>query len=292
VRSAQFAAVALGPAILLVALADRATVALADRASRLTLRPPVTIRIGAGHFEMGSDDADVAAALALCRAGVEPQGCQPELFADEQPRHRVYVSAFRIDRTEVAQRDYARCVEHGDCPPARVTAGDPRLGASELPVAGVSWQDAKRYCEFAGGRLPTEAEWERAARGDGARQFPWGNAWNSRVANHGGPRAEGGAVDGFEHAAPVTALADGASAYGLLNLAGNVWELTADYYDREYYARSERVDPRNGAASDAAAIRGGSWRSPAFTLRVAQRGSLRVGEARPDVGFRCAYNVP
>jgi formylglycine-generating enzyme required for sulfatase activity len=266
--------------------------AVGEGPAKLSLRSPVTIRIGGGYFEMGSDEADVAAALALCRAGLEPQGCQPELFADEQPRHRVYVSAFRIDRTEVAHADYRRCVEGGGCVPARVTASDPRLGAADLPVAGVSWYEARRYCELAGGRLPSEAEWERAARGDSSRSFPWGALWNSRVANHGAPRSEGGTLDGYEHAAPVTALADGASAYGLLNLAGNVWELTNDYYEREYYARSERVDPRGGAAGDSVVIRGGSWRSPAFTLRAAQRGSLRVDEARPDVGFRCAYNVP
>jgi formylglycine-generating enzyme required for sulfatase activity len=249
--------------------------------------------IHAGYFEMGSDDADVAFAVAMCAAEVEDRGmCRAELFLDELPRHRVFVGAFRIDRAEVSRRDYQRCVDHGACVPPRVADLDARLGEPDHPVAGVTQVDAQRYCTWLGGRLPTEAEWERAARGNSRRRFPWGQRWNSRVANHAPFGTRKGASDGYEYAAPVTAFADGASAYGLLNMAGNVWELTADRYDRTYYEHSDEIDPKGPSEGEEVVIRGGSWRSPAYTLRVTQRAALKRTEAQPDTGFRCAYNVP
>ncbi len=275
---------------LLLALA-----AAAERVERPALAPAAVARVSGGWLEMGSDDADVAFAAALCAAGASTEEaalCRPELFADEQPRHRVYVSTFRIDRTEVNQRDYLRCVQHGACSPARVSDLDPRLGQPDQPVAGVSYAEAARYCQWLGGRLPTEAEWERAARGDGTRRFPWGRFWNDRVANHGLSGDRPSEQDGYAFAAAVSAFPDGKSAFGLLNMAGNVWELTADRYAQDYYAKSEPIDPQGPREGDEIVIRGGSWRSPAYTLRVTQRGTIKLGETRPDVGFRCAYNVP
>lgn len=261
-------------------------------ADRLVLQPmvsPDVVLIQGGFFEMGSDDADLLFAADLCMLDAEDRAsCRPELFSDEQPLHQVYVSAFRIDRTEVSRADYQRCVNSGACAPSRVSDSDARLGLPEHPVSGVSAADAERFCAWIGGRLPTEAEWERAARGATRHRFPWGQLWNSRVANHG---MRGAGEDGFEYAAPVHALSDGKSAYGLLQMAGNVWELTADRYDREYYAHSRLVDPDGPATGDESVIRGGSWRSPVHALRATQRAGLRHGEARPDVGFRCAYNV-
>lgn len=265
----------------------------AERVVWAAERAPDVVQIRGGFFEMGSDDEDIAFAVALCAASaVDRDLCRPELFFDELPRHRVYVGAYGIDRTEVSRRDYQRCVEHSACTPPRVADLDARLGEPVHPVAGVTHADAQRYCAWAGGRLPTEAEWERAARGNGLRRFPWGRLWNDRVANHGVLGVRGAAQDGYEYAAPVSAFPDGASAYGLLNMAGNVWELTADRYDRAYYERSERVDPTGPSEGDQVVMRGGSWRSPDHTLRVTQRTPLARDEARPDAGFRCAYNVP
>jgi len=267
----------------------------AERVVAASISIAAAPRIPAGFLQMGSDAADVEFALALCSAHApsdEASLCRSDLFADEQPRHRVYLGSFRLDRTEVSQRAYARCVEQGACAPARVSDLDARLGQLEQPVVGVTVVDAGRYCAWTGGRLPTEAEWERAARGDTTRRFPWGNFWNDRVANHGTSPERGRQRDGYEFAAPVSAYADGKSAFGLRNLAGNVWELTADRYAADAYAKSERIDPQGPVAGDQQVIRGGSWRSAPHTLRVTQRAAIKRDESRPDVGFRCAYNVP
>ncbi len=263
--------------------------AAADRLEVQRMAPPDVVSIAGGFFAMGSDDADILYAVELCtRATDDPALCRPELFLEEQPQHRVYVGPFRVDRSEVSQLDYQRCVDRGACSPLRLLDTDARISSPDLPAAGITAAEAQRYCAWLGGRLPTEAEWERAARGGSARRFPWGQLWNGRVANHG---QRGAGEDGYEYAAPVRALPDGKSAYGLLQMAGNVWELTADRYDRDYYAKSGQVDPQGPATGDEQVIRGGSWRSPLHNLRAAQRASLKQGESRPDVGFRCAYNV-
>lgn len=266
---------------------------LAERSETLALAAPSVIAIDGGSFPMGSDDADVVAAVELCAMPpAEASNCRPELFRDEQPRHEVYVSAFRIDTTEVSHRDYAHCVTRGICAPARVTALDARIGLPAQPAVGITPTEAETYCRSVNGRLPTEAEWEYAARGNSVRRFPWGQHWNSRVANHGLPGSQPSARDGYEHAAPVESFRDGKSPYGLLNLAGNVWEMTADRYAPSCYERVATTNPRCAPTGDEIVIRGGSWRSPPFTLRVTQRGSLKQNESRSDVGFRCAYDVP
>ncbi|HMI94391.1 MAG TPA: formylglycine-generating enzyme family protein, partial [Polyangiales bacterium] len=268
------------------------TVVGASAQSVLALRPSADDAplIRAGAFVMGSDSADIEAALALCRAHTDDDdGCQPEVFSDEQPRHRVWLGAYRLDRTEVSRRAYQRCVQAGLCRPPRVVDLDARMALPDHPVTGVTFGEAQRYCGWLGGRLPSEAEWERAARGSAALRFPWGSVWNSRVANHGTIGPGGEQPDGFLHAAPVTAFADGKSPYGMLNMAGNVWELTADRYAHDYYARSERVAPRGASEGSERVIRGGSWRSVPHLLRATQRGALAEHESRPDVGFRCAY---
>ena len=268
----------------------------AERFAPLSRAPSSVVAIGAGWFRMGSDDQDVSFAVDLCKEQAEEKSlCRPELFADEQPQHRVFVGALRIDRTEVSQDDYRRCVQAGACSPLRVAEVDARLSQPEQPASGVTWEEAVRYCAWLGGRLPTEAEWERAARGNSARRFPWGQRWNSRVSNHGDASGGSDAHDGYEYAAPVSALPDGRSAYGLLNMGGNAWEMTADRYDREAYAKGTAVDPQRdataGVSVEERVMRGGSWRSPPYMLRATQRAAIQPNESRPDVGFRCAYNV-
>jgi formylglycine-generating enzyme required for sulfatase activity len=291
--SSKRASVAFAVALVLVSVL-LATRGAAERVAKVSRQAPDAVLIGAGTFDMGSDDADVAFAVSLCRAHASaPELCQPDAFADEQPRHAVRLAGYRLDRTEVSRVRYLACVAVGECAPPRTSEVDARIAQPDHPVTGVLAGEAAGYCARLGGRLPTEAEWERAARGSGGRRFPWGHYWNTRVSNHGERLAAGAAPhDGYAHAAPVDALPDGASAYGLLNMAGNVWELTADRYAADAYARSGRTDPRGPSDGDSQVIRGGGHASAPHELRVTARAALSTHEARADVGFRCAYDLP
>lgn len=153
---------------------------------------------------------------------------------DEHPAHRVTLRGFFLDRTEVTNRAYAACVSAGTCRvPAKTSAGPGHFGPDEAfrgpeqPVSSVSWEDARAYCLFVGKRLPTEAEFERAARGDDQRTYPWGNE----------PPAPERAVFATSHTANVGTHPAGAGPYGHLDLAGNVWEWVQDLYDPYAYRR-------------------------------------------------------
>jgi formylglycine-generating enzyme required for sulfatase activity len=238
---------------------------------------------------MGSNDEAIGRALEACQLAPPGSGrCTPELFADEQPEHEVFLSAFSIDRQEVSNQAYLRCVSAGTCAPSGISESDVRLGRPEHPVASISWREAERYCRWVSGHLPTEAQWERAARGDSARTFPWGRVWNPKLANHGAGDGSENEQDGFRFAAPVDAFADGQSFYGLLNMAGNVWEFVADRYGA-YDAQAGAVEPEGPRSGSERVIRGGSWRTPVHALRASARARIPEGERRADVGFRCAY---
>jgi formylglycine-generating enzyme required for sulfatase activity len=214
-------------------------------------------------------------------------GCNPEVddqCADnEKPGREVDVAAFAIDRREVSAARYGECVAGGACRDApaapECTASDP--ARADHPVNCLIWEEAAAFCAWAGGRLPTEAEWEKAARGSDRRKYPWGNqgmpaagrvanicdvactlAW--RLAEYD---------DGFAATAPTGSFPAGASPYGVLNMGGNVWEWTADAWG----AGPERV------------IRGGSWNNQARNTRVSMRSGLRPEARAPTVGLRCAY---
>lgn len=153
---------------------------------------------------------------------------------DEHPAHRVTLRAFLLDRTEVTNRAYAACVSAGTCrAPDPVSASrnhfapDAAFRGPEQPVSSISWDDASAYCVSVGKRLPTEAEFERAARGDDQRMFPWGNE----------PPTPERAVFGTSRTADVATHPGGAGPYGHLDLAGNVWEWTRDFYDPDAYRR-------------------------------------------------------
>lgn len=261
------------------------------------VRPPRVVRIGAGDLWMGSTPEEVGAAVRLCRRALEgsavAERCDDALFAAETPAHRVSVSAFALDRTEVTQAAYTRCIVAGACAPSRFGEGDPRLAGPGLPIVGVSHVEARAYCTFVGGRLPTEAEWEHAARGRGARRaFPWGDGWDGRLAHHGRPSAAGrgpGVV--YALLAPVGAYLDGASDAGVLDLAGNVSEWVADWFAADFYTRSPRVDPRGAETGSLRVLRGGSHRALPFALRNAARAAAPEGTREADVGFRCAYEL-
>jgi formylglycine-generating enzyme required for sulfatase activity len=267
-----------------------------DPGLALPVEPSSIVWIPEGTFLRGSDTEEFRAGVEICRRdlptlfGIEL--CEQSLyFHPELPQRRIRVSAYGIDRTEVTNEAYEACIRAGSCAPPRTSSRDSRLSLPDLPVAAVRFGEARAYCEFVGGRLPTEAEWERAARGSDDRIFPWGNEDNPGLANRGGPLSQTRAADGYRYAAPVTSFPDARSPYGLYNMAGNVWEWTADRWDPQAYESSPQVDPTGPRSGGERVIRGGSWRTPAFQLRVTHRFFLGEEDDSADVGFRCAYDA-
>jgi formylglycine-generating enzyme required for sulfatase activity len=222
---------------------------------------------------------------------------------DELPAHEVFISAFWMDQVEVTNGMYQLCVDSGSCrPPAQVRSdnreeyfGNPEF--QDFPVVHVTWYDANAYCQWAGRRLPTEAEWERAARGDDKRNFPWGDEFpNEYNAN---------ALNFISDTWRVGSFPEGASPFGVLDMAGNVWEWVADRYRPDYYGKSSAENP-TGPADDEVfnnlrVIRGGSFQEDGIFMRLANRNSLDgpnpkaqstddeyYGRSSVKVGFRCA----
>jgi formylglycine-generating enzyme required for sulfatase activity len=227
--------------------------------------------------------------LARVPAGAFAMGSQPsDPFSEsvERPQHAVQVSEFWIERTEVSNAAYAACVAAGGCTPPASASSSTRsayygsAAFDDYPVVNVTHGQAAAYCAWAGGRLPTEAEWEKAARGPETRYYPWGSERPNRtLANYGKIVNDTTAVDGY----PA-----GASPYGLLNMGGNVWEWVADWYSATYYASSPPSDPPGPAAGQDRVVRGGSWGSDGQFLRTTNRFYHNPSNASPTVGFRCA----
>jgi formylglycine-generating enzyme len=258
----------------------------------VTLHAPgaTMLRIPAGRFEMGSTLKAIMGAAELCQKDAPTQACRPQLFANEQPLHTVELSAFWLDRTEVTVEAYERCVEQRRCAEPPYVEGAARFREANFPVSFVTWEDAQNYCRWRGARLPTEAEFERASRGLNRRRFPWGEFYNSHLANHGRYGiAATDASDGFEELAPVGSFANGRTPDGFMDLAGNVAEWVSDRYEPRYPEASK--DPQGPAASATnrdRVTRGGHFRSPPVWLRGAARDFHEPGERLPYLGFRCA----
>ena len=177
------------------------------------------------------------------------------------------------------------CVEAGRCVAGRYSRHSV-LGKPDHPVAGPSWHDAVAYCRFAGQRLPTEADWEKAARGTDERIFPWGNTWDPKKLN------AKSADDGFVLSSPVGSFQAGASPHGALDMAGSQWEWTADYYSSIGYRRHGEVDPTGPKKGAKRAMRGGSWMyDPAFFHSSHNRSPGRPHVRKKYVGFRCVKPV-
>lgn len=235
----------------------------------------IMVFIPAGDFLMGSASTD------------------PEADADEQPRHVVYLDEFWIDEVEVSNYNYNRCLEAGGCSPPQVGSG--LFDGDDLPVVGVDWEQSADYCAWAGARLPTEAEWEKAARGVDGRQFPWGNEFDGALLNYCDANCvadwrDFGADDGYRYTAPVGSYPAGASPYGVLDMSGNVWEWTADWYAADAYARSVYKNPTGPASGLQRVIRGGSWFYAGKSLRVTRRHKDAPLSRYDNIGFRCAVS--
>ncbi len=243
----------------------------------------VMVYVPAGTFQMGSADAEREAALSLCAEFPDEYGkCQGETFAAETPQHTVTLDAFWMDRTEVTNGQYALCVQADACRVSRLV-NDPTYSGADSPVAGIPWQDAADYCAWAGGRLPTEAEWEYAVRGTEGRLFPWGDSFDCSRGNFWDRVTA--CNDGYSGPAPVGSFPDGIGWCGALDLGGNAWEWVGNFYGA--YLSDDQVNPEGPESGSERILRGGSWGYvPAFA-RGAYRYPVSADANYLAVGFRC-----
>jgi formylglycine-generating enzyme required for sulfatase activity len=230
------------------------------------------VLVPAGEFTMGSNDGS----------------------DDEKPAHQVSLDAYYLDKYEVTVGQYAKFLEARGMnePPMWTTMDQPPN--QKRPVVNVDWSDANNYCEWAGKRLPTEAEWEKAARGTDGRIYPWGNDPPDPLrANYGKEK-----WNNHTALAPVGQLKDGKSPYGIYDLAGNVWEWVSDWYDPDYYTTSPPQNPKGPENGKYRVLRGGSWDLAQEHLRSTRRDfnlPLSPSYESPSYrnfnsGFRCAKN--
>ena len=218
------------------------------------------VLVPAGEFWMGSGDGDD--------------------LGDEGPRHRLALRAFYIDKHPVTNAQYKRFLsETGHREPEYWS--NQQFNQPDQPAVGVAWDDAQAYCRWAGERLPTEAEWEKTARGPDGRKYPWGNKWDAKRANS----KEGGAGK----PTPFGSYPEGESPYGAHDMAGNIWEWTSSLYrPYPYQADDGREDSKS---QDKRVVRGGSWEDGPRTLRVSCRAHNSPSSRNFNVGFRCARDV-
>ena len=249
------------------------------------------IRVPASEFLMGSTSAEIVDGAVLCEREPLAATCNERSFADELLPHRVTLSGYFLDRREVSVADYQACVRVGRCKAAPYARGAQRFNQPTFPVTLVTWDEASAFCAFRGARLPTEAEFERAARGLTGRRFPWGQLANNRLASHGRLGLDvTDDSDGFAELAPVGSFNSGRTPDGFLDLAGNAAEWVQDRYATQYpdLPVTDPVGPDAALATSARVVRGGSYESPIAWLRGAARGAFLPNERRPSLGFRCA----
>ena len=221
--------------------------------------------------------------MVMITAGEFAMGCDPAVtatcHASEMPIHTVSLVDYSIDRLEVTQKDYASCHDDAVCGlPSQ--DWDPAV-RGDHPVHGVSWSDADAYCRWAGKRLPTEAEWEKAARGNDARVYPWGDtAPDCTFTNFGG-------CPGVQAPESVASHPAGASPYAVEDMAGNVVEWVSDWYQADFYRTSPSMNPTGPATGTFKVARGGCYLSDADRIRVSLRGA-EASAGVCGVGLRCA----
>jgi len=239
-----------------------------------------------GEFQMGSTRDQIEAIAFLCEQYPDAWNkCQPEQFERECPAHAVVLGGYWIDRSEVTNARYNQCVQAGDCRPSRL-ADDSQYNGEGYPVAGIPWKDAVDYCSWAGGRLPSEAEWEYAARGPENLIYPWGQEFVCEGGNFLDEST--GCEDGYSGPSPVGIFPQGNSWVGAWDMTGNVWEWVADEFS-PYPGASDGAS--NAVTStDTHILRGGSWGyTPAF-VRGAYRYPVPPEADYLAVGFRCAVS--
>jgi len=214
-----------------------------------------------------------------------------DLEPNEQPIHTVMLDAFWIDKYEITNGLYRKCVAAQVCkaPPGGYSGrhldgyySNPIY--DNFPVAYVGWNEGDQYCRWAGKRLPTEAEWEKAARGTDARLFPWGNTFDGERANS--------ALRNELNTTAAGTYPNGASPYGAEDMSGNVWEWVADWYGDDYYAESPAINPGGPATGEMKILRGGGYGGYDSALRTSIRRESPTYESTAYIGFRCAWSAP
>ena len=207
---------------------------------------------------------------------------------DEFPLRSTYLSPYYMDLYEVTFLEFNRFTDGAGFPPPSVPVFEQDLSlitSMDQPVVGVSWDQARLYCEWAGKRLPTEAEWEKAAKGERNLQWPWGNTFEEGLSNTLGED------DGYQYSAPPGKYELGRSAYGLYDMAGNVAEWVADIYDPKYYGIGPFRDPQGPDRGKHHVYRGGSWNDSLVNVRTAKRFAAARHQAGFAIGFRCASDA-
>lgn len=290
----------------------------AGRIERVAHAAPDMVVVPGGMFRMGPSERELASLSRVCQGQLGAAGPQ----CDEDPNIKlserdVYVGAFAIDRHEVTSLAYRRCVAAGACDMAALVAGDERYLRDEGPMVNVTWREAAAYCAWAGKRLPSEAEWEKAARGTDGRRWPWGNHDRADGANLGksesramqqtrwlalgllSPRVPAEFVpddgDGHAYLARPGALRWGESPYGAHDMAGNAAEWVQDYYSLDGYDDLPYFAPVRDVPGEQShglrVVRGGSWIEPSFFGRTYYRRAAEPDRRTAYIGFRCARDI-
>jgi formylglycine-generating enzyme required for sulfatase activity len=263
--------------------------------------PAGMVLVPASEFLMGSSQEDVDLLLDLCRQFVS--GCNRDSLEDQLPQRTISLDSFYIDAFEVTNAQYAKCVEAGSCrEPEDHTSLDvedyySNPAYNDHPVVRIDWFDAKTYCEWVEKRLPTEAEWEKAARGIDGRMYPWGNQEpDATRLNYCDARCwqyfrDQSVDDGYADTSPVGTYPMGVSPYSVYDMSGNVWEWVADWYGSDYYLSGLASNPTGPSQGSERVIRGGSFENSRHVTSATYR-----SHAAPDIrtyplGFRCAASA-
>jgi TonB family protein len=230
------------------------------------------VLIPAGEFTMGSEDGHIA----------------------EKPVHKVYLDAYYIGKYEVTNAQYKEFCDATN----RFYPEYPHFGGKtdpdyfknnpNYPVVNISREEAKAYCDWAGLRLPTEAEWEKAARGTDRRKYPWGNTWDPRKCCNGSSK---GPTIIYTYTTPVGNFPQGASPYGVMDMAGNVWEWCQDWYGKDYYQISPSHNPTGPSSGPYRVLRGGSWYDIKGVCRSTARNDFTPPDRFNSIGFRCVRPI-
>ncbi|MEW5806389.1 MAG: formylglycine-generating enzyme family protein [Acidobacteriota bacterium] len=244
------------------------------------------VLLSGGEFWMGLHKEQLNKVCEL-ESGEKIGNFMEDVVNSEMPRHRVYVDPLYIDKYEVTNEQFARFVKESGYKPEGSWARYFRVGMEKHPAVGVTWKDADTYAKWAGKRLPTEAEWEFAARGGmDDRLFPWGDEISSDKAIYEVKRNRSYAKIGTAEAGSTPP-----NSFGIYDIIGNAAEWCSDWFEKDYYSRGPEKNPTGPEGAEKKVVRGGGWMTLPFFCRVSCRGSMKPGLTNQQMGFRCARSA-